>query len=74
MKSDSTRKIFWGGGGVQEIQLKAERTDIWGGSPLNLQMNETHIVIRLLWMYYFPWHGEFSLGFSKLQNFGRGGV
>jgi hypothetical protein len=35
-------------------------------------MSETHILIRLLWMY-FPWNWEFSSALSKLWNFGGGG-
>jgi hypothetical protein len=41
--------------------------------PLNLQMNETHILIRLLRMY-IPWNWEFGSALAKLQNFGGGGV
>jgi hypothetical protein len=50
-------RIFFFRGGVQQIQLRAERMGIWGaaapqsGVPLNLQTNETHILITLLWMY-----------------------
>jgi hypothetical protein len=36
-------------------------------------MSETHILIRLLWMY-FPQNCEFGSALSKLQNFGRGGL
>jgi hypothetical protein len=47
-----------------------------GGSPLvrgSAQMRETHIRIRLLWMY-FQQNWEFSSALSKLQNFSKGGV
>jgi hypothetical protein len=39
---------------------------------LNLQMNETHILIRLLRMY-IPWNWEFGSDLAKLQNFGEEG-
>jgi hypothetical protein len=39
---------------------------------LNLQMGETHILIRLLWIY-FPLNWEFGSALSKLRNFGGGG-
>jgi hypothetical protein len=38
------------------------------GVPLNLQMSETGILIRLLRMY-FPRNWEFGLALSKLRNF-----
>jgi hypothetical protein len=66
---------FFSGGGGQQIQLRAEGTGIWGavaplsGVPLNLQMSETRVLIRLLRMY-FPRNREFSSAFSKLRNFG----
>jgi hypothetical protein len=46
---------------------------IWvqSGVPLNLQMNETHILIRLLRMY-IPRNWEFGSAVSKLRNFGKG--
>jgi hypothetical protein len=69
------RNFFWRGfytrnffpGGVQQIQLRTEgrqNGDLgavtpWSGVPLNLQMNETHILIRLLWMY-IPRNWEFG--------------
>jgi hypothetical protein len=34
-------------------------------------MGETHILIRLLWMY-FPQNWEFGSALSKLWNFGGG--
>jgi hypothetical protein len=56
-----------GGGGVQQIQLRTEggeNGDLgavvpWSGFPLNLQMSETRILIRLLRMY-FPRNWEFG--------------
>jgi hypothetical protein len=38
------------------------------GAPLNLQMSETHILVRLLWLY-FPRNWEFGSALSKLRNF-----
>jgi hypothetical protein len=61
---------------------RAGRTRICGGAggsvapqsgvPLNLQMNETRILIRLLQMY-IPRNWEFGLALAKLRNFRRGG-
>jgi hypothetical protein len=67
---------FFGGRG-QQIQLKTEgreNGDMGAVAPrsrvpLNLQMNETHILIWLLQMY-MPRNWEFSSALSKLQNFG----
>jgi hypothetical protein len=36
-------------------------------------MNETHILIRLLWIY-IPRNWEFGSALAKLWNFGGGGV
>jgi hypothetical protein len=36
-------------------------------------MNETHILIRLLWMY-IPRNWEFGSALAKLRNFGGRGV
>jgi hypothetical protein len=36
-------------------------------------MSETRILIRL-WQMYIPWNWEFVSAFSKLRNFGGGGV
>jgi hypothetical protein len=55
--SDLFQKFF--SGGVQQIQLRAEgrkNGDLGtvapkSGVPLDLQMNETCILITLLWMY-----------------------
>jgi hypothetical protein len=38
---------------------------LWSGVLLNLQMSETHILIRLLQMYFLQ-NGEFSSALSKL--------
>jgi hypothetical protein len=45
----------------------------YSGVPLNLQMNETHILIMLLRMY-IPWNWEFGSALAKPRNFGGGGV
>jgi hypothetical protein len=74
-------KFFSGWGGVQQIQFKTkgrENGDLetvapYSGVPLNLKMNETHILIRLLQMY-FPWTWKFGSALSKIRNFGGGGV
>jgi hypothetical protein len=44
----------------------------YSGVPLNLQMHETHIPIRLLWMY-IPQNWEFVSALSKLRIFGGEG-
>jgi hypothetical protein len=52
--------IFSAGEGVQQIQLRAEGRENgdlgavapWSGVPLNLQMSETGILIRLLRIYF----------------------
>jgi hypothetical protein len=70
-------RIFGGGGGVQQIQLRTEGRENgylgavapWSGVPLDLQMNETRILITLLWMY-IPRNWEFGSALSKLRNFG----
>jgi hypothetical protein len=67
---------FFSAGGVQLILLRREGRENgdlgavvpYSGAPLNLQMSETRILIRLLRMY-FPWNREFSSALSKLQNF-----
>jgi hypothetical protein len=41
------------------------------GVPLNFQMSETRILIRLL-RIYFPRNWEFGSALSKLLNFGGG--
>jgi hypothetical protein len=51
---------FFSGGGVQQIQLRIEGRENGdlgavapqSGVPLNLQMSETRILIRLLWIYF----------------------
>jgi hypothetical protein len=45
---------------------------LYSGVPLNLQMSESHILIRLLQMC-FPRNWEFGSALSKLRNFGGGG-
>jgi hypothetical protein len=68
-------------GRVQQIQLRTEGRENgdlrtvapWSGVPLNLQMSETRILIRLLWVY-FPRNWEFGSALSKLRNFGSGGL
>jgi hypothetical protein len=45
----------------------------WSGVPLNLQMSETCILIRLLRMH-FPRNWEFGSALSKLRNFEGWGV
>jgi hypothetical protein len=67
--------------GVQQIQLRTEGRENGdlgvvapkSGVSLNLQMNETHILIRLLRMY-IPRNGEFGSALEKLRNFGERGV
>jgi hypothetical protein len=56
-------KFWWG--------QSADRKGVWGwsGVPLNLQMSENRILIRLLQMY-FPRNWEFGSALSKLQNWG----
>jgi hypothetical protein len=64
--------IFFRGGGVPQIQLRAadiENGDLGSVALLNLQMSETRILIRLLRMY-FSWNREISSALSKLRNFG----
>jgi hypothetical protein len=66
-------------GGFQKIQLKTEgrlNGDLGAVAPLsgvqlNLQMNETRILIRLLRMY-FPQNWEFGSALSKLRDIGGG--
>jgi hypothetical protein len=63
-------------GGVKQIQLRTEGRENgdlgavapYSGVPLNLQMSETRILIRLLRMY-FPRDWEFDSAFSKFRNF-----
>jgi hypothetical protein len=73
--------FFWGGAGGQQIQLRIEGRE--NGDlgvvapksmvPLNLQMNETHILIRLLRMY-IPRKWDYGSALAKLRNFGGGGL
>jgi hypothetical protein len=67
-------------GWVQQIKLRSEDTENgdlgavapYSGVPLNLQMNETRILIRLLQMY-IPRNWELGTALAKLRNF-RGGL
>jgi hypothetical protein len=77
-----TQETFSRGWGVQQIQLRTggrENEDLGAvapssGVPLNLQMSQTGILIRLL-RIYFPRNWEFGSALSKLRNFvGRGGL
>jgi hypothetical protein len=68
-----TQEFFLGGGGFQQIQLRIEGRENgdlgavapYSGVSLNLQMNETHILIRLLRMY-IPRNWEFGSALAKL--------
>jgi hypothetical protein len=68
--------IFFFGWGCQQIQLRTEGRESgdlgavapWSGVSLNLQMSETHILIRLLRMY-FPRNSEFGSALSKTSEF-----
>jgi hypothetical protein len=67
--------ILFGGGSPNSIEDRGQKErGSGGGSPLlgvvppNLQMSETHILIRLLWMY-FSQNWEFGSALSKLQIF-----
>jgi hypothetical protein len=67
--------------GGQKIQSKTEgrengdlgAVDPYPGVPLNLQMGETPILIKLLRMY-FPRNREFGSALSKLRYFAGGGL
>jgi hypothetical protein len=71
-----TQDFFEGGGGVQQIQLRLENRE-WGsgggsplsGVPLNLQMNETNILIRLLQLY-IPRNWKFGSALAKFRGGG----
>jgi hypothetical protein len=64
MESSDIPRIFSGrGGGFNKFRGQREQ-GLWAvapsaGVPLYLQMSETCILIRLLWMY-FPQNWEFS--------------
>jgi hypothetical protein len=68
-------RIFSGGGGsTNSVEDRGQRE--WGsggGSPLvmSLQMNETHILIRLLRMY-IPRNWVFGSALAKLRNYEGG--
>jgi hypothetical protein len=74
-------RIFFSGKGVQQIQLRTEGRENGdlgavapqSGFPLNFQINETHILIRLLQMY-IPRNWEFGSALTKLRIFGGWGV
>jgi hypothetical protein len=78
--SDLPRIFFREDGGVStnSIEDRGQREREFGGLapysgvPLNLQMSETRILIRVLWMY-FSRNREFASALSKLWNFGVGG-
>jgi hypothetical protein len=61
--------------GVQRIQLRTEDRENgdlgavapWSGVPLNLQINETYILITLSRMY-IPRNCEFGSALAKLRN------
>jgi hypothetical protein len=65
---------FWGGGSTNSVQDRGRENGdlgavaLYSGVPLNLQISETCILIRLLRMN-FPWNWEFGSGLSKLRNF-----
>jgi hypothetical protein len=73
------RNFVRGGGSINSVEDRGQsERESGGGSPLvgvplNLQMSETRILIRLLRMY-FPQNWEFGSALSKLRNFGGGGV
>jgi hypothetical protein len=68
---------FFRRGRAQQIKLRTEGRESGdlgavapqSGVPLNLKMNETRIVIRLLRMY-IPRNWEFGSALEKLRNFG----
>jgi hypothetical protein len=67
------RNFFFQGGSTNSVEGR-ENGDLGvvaphSGVPLDLQMNETRILITLLWMY-IPRNWEFSSALSKLRNFG----
>jgi hypothetical protein len=68
-----------GGGSTNSVEDRGQRErgsgggSPWSGVPLNLQMSETRILIRLL-RVYFPRNWEFGSVLSKLRNFGWGGL
>jgi hypothetical protein len=63
------RKFGGGGSSTNSVQDMRENGDL--GVPLNLQMNETRILIKLL-QKYIPRNWEFGSALSKLWNFGWG--
>jgi hypothetical protein len=79
--SGVSRNFIRGGGGGSTNKLRIEGRENGdlvyvarsSGVPLNLQMSETRILIRLLRMY-FSRNWDLDSGLSKLRNFGGGGV
>jgi hypothetical protein len=69
-----TQDFFFVGGSTNSVEDRGrENGDLgWSGVPLNFQMNETHILIRLLWMY-IPRNWEFGSALAKLGISGEGG-
>jgi hypothetical protein len=75
-----TQEFFFRGVGGQQIQLGSEgreKGDLgavasWSGVPLNLQMSETRIHIRLLRMYW-PRNWKFGTALPERRHFGGGG-
>jgi hypothetical protein len=74
-----TRNFFVGGCSTNSVEDRGQRErgsvggSPYSGIPLNLQMSETRILIRLLGMY-FPRNWEFGSALSTLRNLGGGGV
>jgi hypothetical protein len=72
-----TPGTFFGEGLTNSIEDRGQRERGSGGGspysgvPLNLQINETRILIRLLQMY-IPRSWEFGSALAKLRNFGEG--
>jgi hypothetical protein len=77
--SGVTRNFLRGRGGGKSSTNSVEAREYgdlgavapYSGVPLNLQMSETLILIRLL-RIYFPLNREFGSALSKLRNFGVG--
>jgi hypothetical protein len=70
-----TQEFCLGGGSTNSVEHRGQRERGLGavaplsGVPFKMQMSETRIPVRLLWMY-FPRNWEFGSALSKLQNFG----
>jgi hypothetical protein len=71
--------FFRGAGSTNLVEERGSRERGSGGGspksgvPLNSQVSDTCILIRLLWMH-FPRNWEFGSTLSKLRNFRGGGV